>query len=228
MPILLITLPADVPYPLIVPPTGCPTLLPVGGFFLIVNNLLVNYQNWLGVDTLGKESTFTYEMRCFVWVGLFVEFVFLTGCTAVMDKLSTNYYERNYSAQIPVEELNPKAQPQPSVQNALMPHHGERVKMHLDGGWEVLGISEFNTSGSPRHNHLLKLARKLGSKLVVYSQKFDRREQELVKRSEYQQGERITVNGTTVEMEGRWVDVIDVVTRTYHDFRVTFLRDVRE
>jgi hypothetical protein len=72
------------------------------------------------------------------------------------------------------------------------------------------------------------LARKLGSELVVHSREFDRREQELVKRSEYQRGERITVNGTTVEMEGRWVDVIDVVTRTYHDFRVTFLRTGRE
>ena len=175
-----------------------------------------------------KESTFTYEMRCFVWIGLFAGLVCGTGCTAVIDKLSTDYYERNYSARIPVEELNPKTQPEPSVQNALMRHHGERVKMHVDGGWEVLGSSEFNTSGSPRRNHLLKLAKKLGSELVVYSRKFDRREQELVKRSEYQQGERITVNGTTVEMEGRWVDVIDVVTRTYHDFRVTFLRTGRE
>ena len=167
-------------------------------------------------------------MRCFVWIGLFAGLVCGTGCTAVIDKLSTDYYERNYSARIPVEELNPKTQPEPSVQNTLMRHHGERVKMHVDGGWEVLGSSEFNTSGSPRHNHLLKLARKLGSELVVYSREFDRREQELVKRSEYQQGERITVNGTTVEMEGRWMDVIDVVTRTYHDFRVTFLRTERE
>ena len=68
------------------------------------------------------------------------------------------------------------------------------------------------------------MARKLGSELVVQSREFDRREQELVTRSHYQRGERITVNGTTVELEGRWVDVIDVVTRTYHDFRVTFLR----
>ena len=167
-------------------------------------------------------------MRCFIWIGLFTGLVCGPGCTAVLDKLSVNYYERNYSARIPVEELDPKTQPEPSVQNALMRHHGERVKMHVDGGWEVLGSSEFNTSGSPRHNHLLKLARKLGSELVVYSREFDRREQELVKRSEYQQGERITVNGTTVEMEGRWMDVIDVVTRTYHDFRVTFLRTERE
>ena len=159
---------------------------------------------------------------------LFVGLFYGTGCTAVLDKLSTNYYERNYSVRIPAVELDPKIQPEPSVQNALMRQHGERVQMHEEGGWEVLGSSEFNTSGSPRHNHLLNLARKLGSELVVYSREFDRSEQELVKRSEYQRGERITVNGTTVEMDGRWVDVIDVVTRTYHDFRVTFLRTGRE
>jgi hypothetical protein len=167
-------------------------------------------------------------MRSFAWIGLFAGLVFGNGCTAVMDKFSTNYYEKNYSVRISVEELDPKTQPEPSVQNVLIRDHGERIIMHEGGGWEVLGSSEFNTSGSPRHNHLSKLAKKLGSELVVYSREFDRREQELVKRSEYQQGERITVNGTTVEMEGRWVDVIDVVTRTYHNFRVTFLREERE
>ena len=167
-------------------------------------------------------------MRYFILTGLFVGLVCGIGCTAVLDKFSTNYYERNYSVRIPVEELDPKTQQEPSVKNVLMRDHGERVKMHEGGGWEVLGSSEFNTSGSPRNNHLLKLARKLGSELVVHSREFDRREQELVKSSEYQRGERITVNGTTVEMEGRWVDVIDVVTHTYHDFRVTFLRTGRE
>ena len=185
-----------------------------------MNNLAAG----LGVDTLKIDSTFTYEMRCLGLIGLFAGLVCGTGCTSVLDKLSTNYYERNYSARIPVEELNPKTQPEPSVQDVLMRNHGDRVKMHVDGGWEVLGSSEFNTSGSPRRNHLLNLARKLGSELVVRSREFDRREQELVTRSRYQRGERITVNGTTVELEGRWVDVIDVVTRTYHDFRVTFLR----
>ena len=163
-------------------------------------------------------------MRCFVWIGLFAGLVCGTGCTAVLDKLSTNYYERNYSARIPVEELDPKTQPEPSVQDVLMRNHGERVKMHADGGWEVLGSSEFNTSGSLRRYHLLNLARKTGTELVVQSREFDRREQELVTRSRYQRGERITVNGTIVELEGRWVNVVDVVTRTYHDFRVTFLR----
>ena len=182
----------------------------------------------LGVDTLRIDSTFTYEMRCLGLIGLFAGLVCGMGCTSVLDKLSTNYYERNYSTRISVVELDPKTQSEPSVQKAQMRAHGERVKIHEDGGWEVLGSSEFNTSGSPRNNHLLNLARKLGSELVVHSREFDRREQELVKRSEYQRGERITVNGTTVEMEGRWVDVIDVVTRTYHDFRVTFLRTGRE
>ncbi|MBP64100.1 MAG: hypothetical protein CMJ62_21485 [Planctomycetaceae bacterium] len=167
-------------------------------------------------------------MRCLVFLGLLVGLVCGTGCTAVLDKLSTNYYEQNYSARISMGELDPKTRPEPSVQDVLMRHHGESVKTRARGGWEVLGSSEFNTSGSPRRNHLLKLAKKLGSELVVYSREFDRREQELVKRSEYQQGERITVNGTTVEMEGRWVDVIDVVTHTYHDYRTTFLRTGRE
>jgi hypothetical protein len=92
------------------------------------------------------------------------------------------------------------------------------------GGWEILGSSEFNTSGSPRINHLHNLARKLRATLVVYSTEFDRREQELVKRSEYQQGERITVNGTTVQLQGRWVEVVDVQTYVYHNFRATLLR----
>ena len=159
---------------------------------------------------------------------LFVGLFYGTGCTAVLDKLSTNYYERNYSVRIPAVELDPKIQPEPSVQNALMRHHGERVKVHVDGGWEVLGSAEFNTSGSPRRNHLLNLARKLGSELVVYSREFDRREQELVNRHEYQPGERIYVNGTLVEMQGRWVNVVEVVTRSYHDYRTTFFRTGRE
>jgi len=74
-------------------------------------------------------------------------------------------------------------------------------------------------------NHLHNLARKLGSVLVVYSSEFDRREQELVTRQEYQQGERVTVNGTTVELEGRWVDVVRVETSVYHNYRATLLRE---
>ena len=98
-----------------------------------------NLATGLGVDTLRIDSTFTYEMRCLGLIGLFAVLVCGTGCASVLDKLSTNYYERNYSARIPVEELDPKTQPEPSVQDVLMRNHGERVKMHADGGWEVLG-----------------------------------------------------------------------------------------
>ena len=88
-------------------------------------------------------------MRCFHWIGLlFAGLLCGTGCTAVIDKLSTNYYERNYSVRIPVEELNPKTQPEPSVQNTLMPHHGERVKMHVGAGWEVL-LDRMTAPGKP-------------------------------------------------------------------------------
>jgi len=162
-----------------------------------------------------------------------VRFVFflcivLCGCTSILDRISTDYFGRYYVADIEVSERNPKEQPEPSVQNVLPRNHDKRVKTHTDGGWEILGSSEFNTSGSPRMNHLSKMARKLGSTLVVYSSEFDRREQELVKRQEYQQGERITVNGTTVQLQGRWVEVVDVQTNVYHDYRATLLRQGSE
>ena len=154
--------------------------------------------------------------------------IVLCGCSSILDRLSTDYFGRHYVADIEVSERNPKEQPEPSVQNVLPRNHDKRVKTHTDGGWEVLGSSEFNTSGSPRMNHLSKMARKLGSTLVVYSSEFDRREQELVKTQEYQQGERITVNGTTVQLQGRWVEVVDVQTNVYHDYRATLLRQGSE
>jgi len=150
------------------------------------------------------------------------------GCTSILDRLSTDYYSRNYIVQIEVSELNSEGQPAPSIQNVLLRNHDTRVKTHAEGGWEILGSSEFNTSGSPRINHLHKLAQKIGATLVVLSKEFDRREQELVKRQEYQQGERITVNGTTVQLQGRWVDVVDVQTYVYHNYRATLLRQGSE
>ena len=155
-------------------------------------------------------------------------FVLLCGCTSILDRLSTDYYSRNYIAQIEVSEQDPDGQTAASVQNVLPRNHDVRVKTHTGGGWEVLGSSEFNTSGSPRINHLHKLAAKLGATLVVISKEFDRREQELVKRQEYQQGERITVNGTTVQLQGRWVEVVDVQTYVYHNYRATLLRQGSE
>ncbi len=154
--------------------------------------------------------------------------IVLCGCTSILDRISTDYYSRNYIAQIEVSEQNSDGQIAPSVQNVLPRNHDARIKTHTEGGWEILGSSEFNTSGSPRINHLHNLAQKIGATLVVLSKEFDRREQELVKRQEYQQGERITVNGTTVQLQGRWVDVVDVQTNVYHDYRATLLRQGSE
>jgi hypothetical protein len=110
------------------------------------------------------------------------------------------------------------------VQQTLMRRHAERVKLHTDGGWEILGESEFNTSNSPSNRQLLKQARAVGAELVVHSREFDRREQEWVQRREYEPGERITVNGTTIERRGKWVDRHEPVSRQYHNYRATFLR----
>ena len=154
--------------------------------------------------------------------------VVLCGCSSVLDRFSTDYYARNYIAEIEVAERELDGQSAPSIQSVLPRNHDERVKTHTVGGWEILGSSEFSTSGSPRINHLHNLARKLRATLVVYSTEFDRREQELVKRSEYQQGERITVNGTTVQLQSRWVDVVDVQTHVYHNYRATLLRQGSE
>jgi hypothetical protein len=150
--------------------------------------------------------------------------VFGTGCTSVLDRLATDHYSKHYISDSEVVDRDPKGLPAPEVQNTLLSGHEERVQNHKNGGWQVLGVSEFNTSGSTRVNHLYNLARRKGAPLVVHSKKFDRREQEIIKRREYQEGERISVNGTTVQLEGRWVDVVDVETRVYHDYRATFLR----
>jgi hypothetical protein len=150
--------------------------------------------------------------------------VFGTGCTSVLDRLATDHYSKHYISDSEVVDRDPKGLPAPEVQNTLLSGHEERVQNHKNGGWQVLGVSEFNTSGSTRVNHLYNLARRKGASLVVHSKKFDRREQEIIKRREYQEGERISVNGTTVQLEGRWVDVVDVETRVYHDYRATFLR----
>ena len=159
---------------------------------------------------------------------LIILMVISTGCTSVIDRLSVNHYERNYITDIEVTHRDPQGHPAPTVQRVFMRHHDRRLETHQTGGWETLGSSEFNTSDSPRENHLLDLGRKLGATLVVHSREFDRREQRMVKRREYQEGERIRVNDTTVELPGRWVDVVDVETREYHNYRATFLRTVGE
>ena len=151
-----------------------------------------------------------------------------TGCTSIMDRLTTDQYSKHYIAEIDVVDRDPKGLPAPEIQSTLLSSHTERVQSHQNGGWQVVGVAEFNTSGAIRENHLYDLARRKGASLVVHSQKFDRREQEIIKRREYQPGERINVNGTIVQLEGRWVDVVDVWTRVYHDYRATFLRSGSE
>jgi hypothetical protein len=151
-----------------------------------------------------------------------------SGCTAILDKLSTDYYQQNYFAEIDVEELDAESQSEPDIQNVAMRHHDDEVDSRVFDGWEVLGSSEFNTAFSPRRNHLRRKARQLGAGRAVLSSVFDRREQEIVRRNEFVPGQCIIINGTTVHLPGRWVPTVDVVTRTYHDYRATFLRRARE
>ena len=167
-------------------------------------------------------------MRGLVFIVLAAGLLALSGCTAVLDKLSTDYYQQNYFADIVVDEVDAESQSEPDIQNVAMRHHDDEVDLRGFDGWEVLGSSEFNTASSPRRNHLRRMARRLGAGRVVLSSAFDRREQEIVRRNEFVPGQCIIINGTTVHMPGRWVPTVDVVTRTYHDYRATFLRRARE
>ena len=148
-----------------------------------------------------------------------------TGCN-VLEDLGTNPYEAHYFSLYSVVSVPTLATPaaEPEVQQTLMRRHMERVKLHTDGGWDILGESEFNTAYSASNRQLLKQARAVGAELVVHSREFDRREQEWVHRREYEPGERLTVNGTTIERPGKWVDRHELVTREYHNYRATFLR----
>ncbi|HCU87623.1 MAG TPA: hypothetical protein DGP39_08840, partial [Verrucomicrobiales bacterium] len=87
------------------------------------------------------------------------------------------------------------------------------------------GNCEFNTASSPRLNHLDRLAQRVGATLVIHSKQYDRREQDIVTRREYEHGQRVTVNGNTVQLDGRWVDRVEVVTRVYHTYRASLLRE---
>jgi len=167
-------------------------------------------------------------MRCLAFMVLAAGLVGGSGCTALMDKLSTDYYQQNYFAEIDVDELDAESQSESDIQKVAMRHHDDEVDSFVFDGWEVLGSSEFNTASSPRRNHLRRKARRLGAGRVVLSSAFDRREQEIVRRNEFVPGHWIVVNGTTVHLPGRWVPTVDVVTRTYHDYRATFLRRARE
>ena len=146
----------------------------------------------------------------------------------VLEDLGSNPYEAHYfpvnsGVALPTGALvNSVELTEPEVQQTLMRRHAERVKLHTEGGWEILGESEFNTSNSASNRQLLKQARAVGA--AVHSRQFDRREQEWVHRREYEPGERFTVNGPTIERPGKWVEHREPVTRQYYDYRATFLR----
>ncbi len=151
--------------------------------------------------------------------------VLCTGCS-VFEDWGGNPYEKNYFPLNGVGSFPTVSTPiaEPEVQQTLMRRHAERVDFHTKGGWEILGESEFNTSYSASQRQLLKQALAVGAELVVHSREFDRTEQEWVERREFESGERFTVNGTTIERPGKWVDRHEPVTRRYHDYRATFLR----
>jgi hypothetical protein len=100
-----------------------------------------------------------------------------TGCS-VLEELGTNPYEANYFQLNSVVSVSVPSAPitEPEVRQTLMRRHAERVKLHTDGGWDILGESEFNTSNSTSNRRLLKQARAAGAELVVHSREFDRRE----------------------------------------------------
>ena len=99
-------------------------------------------------------------MRCLVFIVLAAELLALSGCTAILDKLSTDYYQQNYFADISVEELDEKSQPEPDIQQVAMRHHDDEVDSIVFDGWEVLGLSESHTASPLRPNHPGRKARR--------------------------------------------------------------------
>lgn len=152
----------------------------------------------------------------------------VTGCTSVLDRLATDHYANSYlpdgTSETPTEPLIER----PALIHTPLDRHEARVADYTAGRWVVVGNCEFNTSNSPRPNHLDRLAQKIGATLVIHSKQYDRREQDVVTRREYEPGQRVTVNGTTVQLDGRWVDRVEVVTRVYHTYRATLLREMTQ
>ena len=180
------------------------------------------------VDRYGNYSTFTYEMqrvRCIflslVWLGILQ----LIGCTSVLDRLAHDDYAHSYLSEGTPEALIVPLEERPALIHTPLDRHEARVAKYTAGRWVVVGNCEFNTASSPRPNHLDRLAQKVGATLVIHSKQYDRREQDIVTRREYEPGQRVTVNGNTVQLDGRWVDRVEVVTRVYHTYRASLLRE---
>ena len=137
---------------------------------------------------------------------------------------ATNNYKAHFIPRVPLPE-NPSENPiDPQIYRVSMERHTEEVRRLESSGHQIIGLAEFNTSSSPSGKHLLKQAKRVGADVAVSSEKFDRKTQELANTREWVSGERIMVNGTTVETEGRWVNQVEVRNYQYYNYKATFLR----
>ena len=136
---------------------------------------------------------------------------------------ATNNYEKYFIPHSPVWENALESSLDPDIYRVPMDGHETEVNRLKSMGHEIIGVSEFNTASSPSSKHLPKAAKKVGATVAVSSRKFDRRTQELENTREWIPGERITVNGVTVETAGRWVNQIEVRNYEYNDYKATFL-----
>ena len=137
---------------------------------------------------------------------------------------ATNNYKAYFLPRVQLSENPPENPIEPQILRVSMERHNEEVKRLEAAGYQIIGLAEFNTSSSPNSKHLPKQAKRVGADAAVSSRQFDRKTQELANSSEWVPGERITVNGTTVETEGRWVNQIEVRNYVYYNYRATFMR----
>jgi len=146
------------------------------------------------------------------------------GCLLISIGCATNNYEAHFVPRVSLPENLSETAGEPKIYPVSMERHDEEVQRLEASGHQIIGIAEFNTSSSPSRKHLPKQAKKIGADIAVSSSKFDRRTQELANTQEWVAGERITVNGTTVETPGRWVNQVEVRNYVYYNYRATFLR----
>ena len=146
------------------------------------------------------------------------------GCLLMGFGCATNNYKAHFIPRVPLPEKPPENPIDPQIYRVSMERHNEEVRRLESSGHQIIGLAEFNTSSSPSGKHLLKQAKRVGADVAVSSEKFDRKTQELANTREWVSGERITVNGTTVETEGRWVNQVEVRNYQYYNYKATFLR----
>ena len=150
-----------------------------------------------------------------------------SGCS-ILDGWTENKYQTHFIWDIDPEEKPPVKVKQPDIHRTSMTHHEAAVNRLVFNEHLVIGSAEFHTANSPGGTHLARQARAVGAQVVVASSKFIRKDQELVNRREYIPGESYTVNGTTIQTRGRWINQVEVVTQYYHDYKATFLRHKSE